>query len=158
MAEDNNEKFIQQAITLAAANVRSGGGPFGAVIVKDGEIIASGVNMVTRDNDPSAHAEITAIRHACRQLATFKLDGCAIYISCEPCPMCLAAIYWAGIEEIYYGATRQDASAIGFADEVIYEEMGLEPARRRIVAQQIGRDEALGPMRDWDALEDKVPY
>lgn len=153
-----HEEFIKQAIILAEANVRTGGGPFGAVIVKNDEIIASGVNMVTRDNDPTAHAEVTAIRNACRQRGDFKLDGCSIYISCEPCPMCLAAIYWAGISRIFYAASREDAAAIGFSDELIYNEIPQPPPQRTIPAQQLMREEALPIMQAWDELEDKVRY
>ncbi len=153
-----HEKFITQAITLAEANVRTGGGPFGAVIVENGEIIASGVNMVTRDNDPTAHAEVTAIRNACRQRGDFSLAGCSIYISCEPCPMCLAAIYWAGLEHIYYAASRKDAAAIGFSDDLIYNEIPLEPASRSIPATQLNREEALDAMQSWDELEGKIVY
>lgn len=153
-----HEKFIKQAITLSEANVRTGGGPFGAIIVENDEIIASGVNMVTRDNDPTAHAEITAIRNACRQKNNFNLAGCAIYISCEPCPMCLAAIYWAGIEKIYYAASRQDAAAIGFADDHIYQEIPLPPDQRSIPAIQLNRAEALPAMQSWEGLADKIIY
>ena len=123
--------FMRQAIELSEENVRSGGGPFGAVIVRDGRVIATGTNGVTRLNDPTAHAEVTAIRNAARALGTFDLSGCEIYTSCEPCPMCLGAIYWARIGKMYYGNDQEDARRIGFDDSFIYEEIALPPAQRR---------------------------
>ena len=143
---------------MADESVQRGGGPFGAVIVKDGEIVAEGSNSVTLLSDPTAHAEVTAIREACRQLGTFLLEGCTIYTSCEPCPMCLGAIYWAGIQRIYYGNTRKDAADIGFADEFIYEELERPLEERRLPIRQLLRDEARGSFRRWEEKTDKVTY
>ncbi len=151
-------RFMRRAVALSIENVRNGGGPFGAVIVKDGEIIAEGVNRVTANNDPTAHAEVTAIRAACAKLKTFQLDGCVVYTSCEPCPMCLSAIYWAGISKIYYGNTKKDADAINFGDDFIYEEIAKPYAARRIPMMQFLRDEALAAFRAWDENPDKIEY
>ncbi len=152
-------KFMKEAIRLADEKMRQGvGGPFGAVIVKDDTIIAHGFNMVTSSNDPTAHAEIVAIRNACSALKDFSLAGCVIYINCEPCPMCLAAMYWAGIEKVYYAATRQDAAEIGFADDFIYNEIAKEPSQRTIPSKQLMRPEALRVFKAWEDLEDKIPY
>lgn len=156
MEQDQN--FMRRAIALADESVQRGGGPFGAVIVKDGEIVAEGSNSVTLLSDPTAHAEVTAIREACRQLGTFLLEGCTIYTSCEPCPMCLGAIYWAGIQRIYYGNTRKDAADIGFADEFIYEELERPLEERRLPIRQLLRDEARGSFRRWEEKTDKVTY
>ena len=134
--------FMRQAIELSEENVRSGGGPFGAVIVRDGRVIATGTNGVTRLNDPTAHAEVTAIRNAARALGTFDLSGCEIYTSCEPCPMCLGAIYWARIGKMYYGNDQEDARRIGFDDSFIYEEIALPPAQRRLRSCRILSEEA----------------
>ncbi len=151
--------FMREAIRLAAENIRKGqGGPFGAVIIRNGRIIARGVNLVTSINDPTAHAEIIAIRRACEALADFNLAGCEIFVNCEPCPMCLAALYWAGIEKITYAANRHDAAAIGFADEDIYLEIGKNPAKRKMKFTQAGRDEALEVFAKWNAMPDKTPY
>src|SRR5574344_917589 len=122
---ENDIKFMKVAINLSKENINNGGGPFGAVIVKEGEIIATGANRVVPNNDPTAHAEVSAIREACKKLGVFKLDGCKIYTSCEPCPMCLSAIYWAGISEIFYGNTKDDAKKINFADSFIYDETAV---------------------------------
>src|ERR1035437_8167126 len=128
----NEEKYMREAIELSIQNVRSGaGGPFGAVVVKDGKIIARGVNTVTNDNDPSAHAEVNAIREACRVLKTFQLDGCELYTSCEPCPMCLGAIYWARPERVFYANTKNDAADIGFDDDFIYQEIARPMQERK---------------------------
>lgn len=151
-------RFMRRAVALSIENVRNGGGPFGAVIVKDGEIIAEGVNRVTANNDPTAHAEVTAIRAACAKLKTFQLDGCVVYTSCEPCPMCLSAIYWAGISKIYYGNTKKDADAINFGDDFIYEEIAKPYAARRIPMMQFLRDEALAAFRAWEENPDKIEY
>jgi len=152
-------KFMNEAIRLADEKMRQGfGGPFGAVIVKNGTIIAHGFNMVTSTNDPTAHAEIVAIRNACSTINDFSLTGCSIYVNCEPCPMCLAAMYWAGIEKIYYAATRKDAAAIGFADEFIYEEFKKEASQRAIPIKQLMRSEAMKVFKSWEAYEDKIPY
>ena len=149
---------MQQAIDLSVENVKNGGGPFGAVIVKDGLVIATGVNRVTANNDPTAHAEVSAIRAACQRLRNFKLDGCEIYTSCEPCPMCLSAIYWAGISKIYYGNDQQDAKTIDFDDSFIYDEIALPKSERSIPAVQCMHDEALEAFRNWRDKEDKVEY
>ena len=149
---------MRRAVALTLENVENGGGPFGAVIVKDGEIIAEGTNRVTANNDPTAHAEVTAIRAACRSLETFQLNGAVVYTSCEPCPMCLSAIYWAGIDKIYYGNTKKDADEINFGDDFIYEEIAKPYAARRIPMMQLLRDEALAAFRAWDEKPDKVEY
>ena len=145
---------MREAIQLANASVRRGGGPFGAVIVKDGAIIAGSSNSVTIDNDPTAHAEVNTIRKACRQLGTFDLSGCTIYTSCEPCPMCLGAIYWAHLDRIYYGNTRKDARDIDFADDFIYDELD----NRTVPIIPMLRDEALESFRLWNEKEDKTEY
>lgn len=150
--------FMQQAIELSVENVKRGGGPFGAVIVRDGEVVATGTNRVTANNDPTAHAEVSAIRTACAKLGTFKLDGCTCYTSCEPCPMCLAALYWAGVERIFYGNTKADAKAINFDDSFIYDEIAKPYAKRAIPAINIMREEALAAFRLWEATEEKVEY
>ncbi len=149
---------MRRAIALANASVERGGGPFGAVIVKDGEVIAEGSNSVTLNTDPTAHAEVTAIREACRKLGTFHLEDCTIYTSCEPCPMCLGAIYWAGIKRIYYGNTRKDAADIDFADDFIYEELARPLDERRLPIRPLLRDEALESFRRWTAKSDRVEY
>lgn len=151
-------KFMGEAIRLANESVRHGGGPFGAVIVKDGKIIAGSSNSVTIDNDPTAHAEVNAIREACRKLGTFDLIGCRIYTSCEPCPMCLGAIYWAHIERIYYGNTRKDARDIDFADDFIYEELDKSLDERTVPIIPMMRDEALETFRLWREKTDKIEY
>jgi guanine deaminase len=153
------EKFMQRAIELAIENVRSGrGGPFGAVIVKDGAVIAEGTNIVTSSNDPTAHAEVTAIREACHKLGSFQLEGCELYTSCEPCPMCLGAIYWARPARVFYGASAGDASAAQFDDAFIFREIA-QPARlRKIPMTQVMRDEALAAFRAWLDKPDRVRY
>ena len=150
--------FMRKAIALAVENVKNGGGPFGAVIVKDGEIVATGVNRVTVNNDPTAHAEVSAIREACLKLGTFDLSGCVLYTSCEPCPMCLGAIYWAHIDKIFYGANQHDAAAVNFDDSFIYDQLELPYAERSIRCEHFMRDEALAAFRKWDAKADKVRY
>ncbi len=149
---------MRRAIALANASVERGGGPFGAVIVKDGEVIAEGSNSVTLNTDPTAHAEVTAIREACRKLGTFHLEDSTIYTSCEPCPMCLGAIYWAGIKRIYYGNTRKDAADIDFADDFIYEELARPLDERRLPIRSLLRDEAQESFRRWTAKSDRVEY
>lgn len=139
-------------------SVANGGGPFGAVIVKDGKIVAEGSNCVTLNNDPTAHAEVTTIRKACTALNTFDLSGCEIYTSCEPCPMCLSAIYWARIERIYYGCNKVDAKNIGFDDSFIYEQIELKPELRSIPSSQVLHTEALEAFRMWTDKEDKIEY
>ncbi|MCF0198611.1 MAG: nucleoside deaminase [Bacteroidaceae bacterium] len=157
----NNEpmrEFMQLAIDLSVANVAEGGGPFGAVIVKDGEVVATGVNRVTANCDPTAHAEVSAIRAACQRLGSFRLEGCVCYTSCEPCPMCLSALYWAGVREIWYGNTKKDADAIGFGDDFIYQEIARPYTERAIPLRPLMRDEAQAAFRAWTLKEDKIEY
>jgi tRNA(Arg) A34 adenosine deaminase TadA len=152
-------EFMQQAIALATENVVSGrGGPFGAVIVKDGQVLATGVNHVTEWNDPSAHAEIVAVREACRKLGSFWLEGCDVYSSCEPCPMCLAALYWAHVRAIYFGNTAADAARIGFDDSFLYDELRKPLDQRSIPIQNMLRDEAWESFAAWEASPNKVQY
>lgn len=153
-----DEHFMQMAINLSVENVANGGGPFGAVIVRNGEVVATGVNRVTANNDPTAHAEVSAIREACTKLRNFKLEGCTIYTSCEPCPMCLSAIYWAGISRIFYGNTKTDAKSVGFDDSFIYDEIALPYAKRSIPCNNIMREKALSAFRAWEAKVDKTLY
>lgn len=153
-----DREYMQQAIDLSVENVRNGGGPFGAVIVKDGRVVATGVNRVTANCDPTAHAEVSAIREACQKLQSFKLEGCTIYTSCEPCPMCLSAIYWAGISKVYYGNTKQDAEDIDFSDKFIYEEIEKSPSLRAIPMEMMMRDEAQIAFDEWKNKEDKIEY
>ena len=153
-----DNKFMRRAIELAEKSVENGGGPFGAVIVKDDRIVAEGNNMVTLNNDPTAHAEVSTIRIACEKLKTFDLRGCVIYSSCEPCPMCLSAIYWAHIDKIYYGCNKSDAKNIGFDDSFIYDEINLQPEKRSIPAKEYLREEALSAFRMWEDKEDKTEY
>ena len=153
-----NKTFMRQAIQLAMDNIKNGGGPFGAVIVKDGEVIATGVNRVTANNDPTAHAEVTAIRQACEKLGTFSLEGCDIYASCEPCPMCLGAIYWARLDHLYYGANKHDAAAAGFDDQFIYEELELPSGNRHLKTASLLEDEAQAPFTLWAQHEERVAY
>lgn len=153
-----HQELMQLAIRLSEENVLNGGGPFGAVIAKEGEVIATGVNRVTANNDPTAHAEVSAIREACRKVKNFKLDGCVVYSSCEPCPMCLSALYWAGISKIYYANTKDDAKAINFDDSFIYEQLSLERGDRSIPSEQMLRDEALKAFEMWRDKEDKTEY
>ena len=149
---------MRQAIDLSIHNVANGGGPFGAVIAREGKVVATGVNRVTANNDPTAHAEVSAIRAACQQEGSFKLEGCTIYTSCEPCPMCLSAIYWAGISRICYANTKQDAEDIHFGDKFIYEEIERPVSERTIPTEAFMREEALQAFRDWEAKADKVEY
>ena len=149
---------MRQAIQLAMDNIKNGGGPFGAVIVKDGEVIATGVNRVTKNNDPTAHAEVTAIRQACEKLGTFSLEGCDIYASCEPCPMCLGAIYWARLDHLYYGANKHDAAAAGFDDQFIYEEIELPYANRHLKTASLLEEEAQAPFTLWAQHEERISY
>jgi tRNA(Arg) A34 adenosine deaminase TadA len=154
-----SESFMREALREAQAGMRAGrGGPFGCVIVRRGEIIARGHNRVTSTNDPTAHAEINAIREACRSLHRFSLEDCELYTSCEPCPMCLAAIYWARIPRLFYGNTRADAAAIGFDDEFLYREVALPPELRKIEMKSLLRDDALQAFREWAEKPDKVRY
>jgi guanine deaminase len=154
-----NSAPMQRAIDLAVENVLSGrGGPFGAVVIRQGEIIAEGVNQVTSSNDPSAHAEIVAIRKACALLRDFELKDCELYSSCEPCPMCLGAIYWARLGRLYFAANRVDAAAIGFDDSLIYDELSVPLANRKIPTNVLMRDEALAAFRQWQDSAVKIPY
>lgn len=153
-----DNKFMRMAIEASRASVESGGGPFGAVIVRDGEVLATASNSVTLKNDPTAHAEVEAIRLACSRVGDFSLAGCEIYTSCEPCPMCLSAIYWAGIERIYYANTRKDAADIGFSDDFIYDEIPLAVGQRKIPSVELLRSEALDVFGMWQAKDDKVDY
>lgn len=154
-----NEYFMREAIRLSIENVEKGtGGPFGAVIVKDGKIIASGTNQVTSNNDPTAHAEVVAIRKACEVLKSFQLTGCEIFCSCEPCPMCLGAIYWARPDKIFYANSKEDAARIHFDDQFIYDEIALPPGNRKVFTKQILREEALEAFRKWSSSKNKVAY
>lgn len=155
---DFNKEFMRKAIALSIDNVHNGGGPFGAVIVKGGKIIATGVNGVTKHNDPTAHAEVTAIRKAAKKLGTFDLEGCEIYTSCEPCPMCLGAVYWAHLDKMYYGNTKTDAKNIGFDDSFIYDEIDLKPEKRKVKTVQVLADEAIKAFEAWTEKDDKVEY
>lgn len=154
----NQQDIMRRAIALSEKSVRTGGGPFGAVIAKDGEIIAEASNTVTLDHDPTAHAEVNAIRQAARKLGTFDLTGCDIYTSCEPCPMCLGAIYWAHLNRIYYANNRKDAARIGFDDDFIYHEIALQPADRHKQMQILLPDEARKAFDMWMESKDKTTY
>ncbi len=155
----NQEKFMREAIRLSVENVQtSKGGPFGAVIVKNGKIIARGANEVTTSNDPTAHAEVVAIRNACKELGSFQLDDCEIYCSCEPCPMCLGAIYWARPAKIYYANTKQDAAAINFDDDFIYDEIKLPINNRKLPTIQLLREEAQVAFAEWTKSTQKAAY
>ena len=157
--KESNHKFMRIAIWLSEQNVSKAlGGPFGAVIVKDGKIIARSANKVTQQNDPTAHAEVATIRLACRKLKTFDLSGCIIYTSCEPCPMCLSAIYWAQIDSIYYANTKKDAAIIGFNDQYIYDEIALSKDKRKISMYQIMKAEAKSAFELWEHSELKTHY
>jgi len=149
---------MRKAIALSIENINNGGGPFGAVIVKDGKIIASGVNRVTLNIDPTAHAEIIAIRIASKKLGTFDLSGCEMYSSCEPCPMCLGAIYWAHLDKLYYGNKKIDAKNIGFDDSFIYDEIELKLEKRKLKSVQLLSDEAIVAFQKWTNIENKVRY
>ena len=153
-----DREFMQRAIDLAAESVKNGGGPFGAVVVKDGKVIAESANSVTPDNDPTAHAEVNAIRLACKKLGTFMLDGCEIYASCEPCPMCLGAIYWAHIKTIYYAGTRSDAAKAGFDDDFIYREINIDPEKRSVPAFNFMPTEGAAVFKLWLDKEDRTNY
>lgn len=154
----NQQDIMRRAIALSEKSVRTGGGPFGAVIAKDGEIIAEASNTVTIDHDPTAHAEVNAIRQAARKLGTFDLTGCDIYTSCEPCPMCLGAIYWAHLDRIYYANNRKDAARIGFDDDFIYHEIALHPADRHKQMQILLPEEARKAFDMWMESKDKTTY
>jgi guanine deaminase len=152
-------RFMRMAIEMAIDNVNSGrGGPFAAIIVKGGEVVATGTNLVTSTNDPTAHAEVTAIREACRRLGSFQLTGCDVYTTCEPCPMCLGAIYWARPARVYYAATRADAADAGFDDSMIYDELERPVQDRRIPMRMMLREEALSAFEAWKQYGQRVPY
>lgn len=154
----DNKAYMREAIGMATANVGNGGGPFGAVIVKDGKVIGRGVNRVTAENDPTAHAEVNAIRDAARREGTFDLSGAEIYTSCEPCPMCLGAIYWAHISKIFYGNTKADAARINFDDSFIYKQLSLPESERAIPQEQMLADEAIETFDAWASKTDKTEY
>ena len=156
---DQDTKFMKRAVELARSGMdANSGGPFGCVVVKNGEIIGEGNNRVTSTNDPTAHAEIVAIRAACERLGAFQLDGCSIYTSCEPCPMCLGAIYWARPAKVFYACTREDAAAVGFDDDFIYRELGKANDEREMVLINILRDEGLALFQNWSEKPDKIEY
>ncbi|MCK9219865.1 MAG: nucleoside deaminase [Bacteroidales bacterium] len=159
MSEDFHHRFLDIAFKAAFASVRSNkGGPFGAVIVKDGHVIGNGVNSVISNNDPTAHAEIMAIRDACRNIANFDLEGSVIYSTCEPCPMCLSAIYWANISEVYYCSTKVEAAEIGFRDHHIYDELSLPSEYRNLPFHKLDHPQAAKLFLEWQNKEDKTPY
>ena len=151
-------KFMQRAIELSIESINSGGGPFGSVIVKDEKIISEGMNRVTVDNDPTSHGEIVAIRNACKKLNTFNLSNCSLYSSCEPCPMCMSAIYWSHISKVYYANTRDDAKKINFDDSLIYSEIPKKNEDKKISIKQMMRNEALEAFDLWDKKTDKIEY
>jgi tRNA(Arg) A34 adenosine deaminase TadA len=159
MGKKKRKEFMKEAIRLSIENVTSGnGGPFGCVIVKNGKIIARGVNEVTSSNDPTAHAEVVAIRNACEALGTFQLEGCEIYTSCEPCPMCLGAIYWARPDKIYYGNSKEDAAKVDFDDHFIYKEIEKPLVKRSLFTKQLLREEAQQAFILWQQVPDKIKY
>jgi guanine deaminase len=154
-----HDTFMRQAIALSRIHMSANaGGPFGAVIVAEGKVVGEGLNKVTSTNDPTAHAEVVAIRDACTRLARFDLRGCVLYTSCEPCPMCLSATYWARIDKVYYANEQADAAAINFDDAFLYRQLALPRERRSLVCEQILRDEALEVFREWNVKPDKTPY
>lgn len=156
---ENHEKFMRRAIELAQHGIDANdGGPFGCVVARNGEIVAEGNNRVTSTNDPTAHAEVVAIRNACEKLGTFQLDDCVIYTSCEPCPMCLAATYWARIERVHYACGHADAARAGFDDSMLYEEVAKAPAERKLAFTQMLRDEGLVTFQAWIDKTDRRPY
>jgi tRNA(Arg) A34 adenosine deaminase TadA len=156
---NDEKKFLSEAIKLAVENVKNGnGGPFGAVVVKDGVIIGRGANSVTTANDPTAHAEVVAIRDACKNLGSFQLDGCVVYSSCEPCPMCLGAIYWARPEKLIFAATKEDASNVGFDDSFIYEEIAVPIGQRKICTEHLQHEDTLNPFTEWTVSQNKIEY
>jgi len=154
----NKEKFMMRAIELSKKSINEEGGPFGCVIVKNETIIAEGNNQVTKNNDPTAHAEIITIRKACNKLKTFDLSGLELFTSCEPCPMCLSAIYWSHIDKIYYGNSRLDAAKIGFDDNFIYHELSIDLDKRKIPLKQINHKEAMITFKEWEMKTDKITY
>ena len=159
MTEKENIPFMKEAVRLSIENVEQGiGGPFGAVVVKDGKIIARGTNQVTASNDPTAHAEVVAIRKACEALNSFQLEGCEIYCSCEPCPMCLGAIYWARPDKLFYGNSKEDAAQMKFDDQFIYEELKRPINERKLFTKQMLREEAQAAFKKWAESSDKIEY
>lgn len=154
----SKEELMRRAIELSEESVANGGGPFGAVIARNGRIVATGVNRVTASHDPTAHAEVSAIRDACKRLETFNLSGCEIYTSCEPCPMCLGAIYWAHIDRVYYGNDKCDAREIGFDDSFIYDELSLPRALRKLPSERLLEGEAIRAFRMWTLKDDRIEY
>lgn len=154
----NHDKFMLEAIEMASQNVDDNGGPFGAVIVKDGEVIGRGANRVTSDLDPTAHAEVMAIRDACSNIQSFDLKGSILYTSCEPCPMCLSAAYWGRIETIYFGNTRKEAAEIGFDDAYIYEQVSLDNDKRDVEMKQICSSDAIKSFEKWNSFASKIEY
>lgn len=152
------DRFMELAIRLAVENVAAGGGPFGAVVVRDGKVVATGVNRVTATKDPTAHAEVVAIRNACAQLGAFQLDGCEVYASCEPCPMCLGALYWARPKAIYYASTQVDAAEAGFDDRFIYEELGRPPDARKLPMTRLSPPTTGDEFTHWKASPQRVDY
>jgi guanine deaminase len=159
MNKNKNKRFMKEAIRLSLAHMQKGhGGPFGAIVVRNGRIVGRGWNKVTSTNDPTAHAEISAIREACKTLRTFDLSEAEIYSSCEPCPMCLAAIYWARIKKIYYGNTRRDAAKILFDDEFLYQEIAKPISKRKLKMKQLLRKDAKAVFKEWQEKEDKIHY
>ncbi len=150
---------MQEAIRISVEKMRAGcGGPFGAVVVRKGKVVGRGWNQVTSGNDPTAHAEVTAIRDACKRLKTFQLTDCELYTSCEPCPMCLSAIYWARLKRVYFGNTRKDAARIDFDDDFLYREVSLPISKRKLPMRQLMRDEALTAFKEWQSKSDKIRY
>lgn len=154
----NKKEFMQMAIDLSVKNIDKGGGPFGAVIVKNNKVIAASGNSVTNDTDPTAHAEVNAIREACKALGSFDLSGCEIYASCEPCPMCLGAIYWARLDKLYFANTKSDADNIGFSDKFIYEEFEKTINERNLKTENFMREEAFAAFKKWENSQDKTEY
>lgn len=152
------QELMRRAISLATENVKNGGGPFGAVIARNGEVLAEGVNRVTSNHDPTAHAEVQAIRAAAAKLQNFDLAGCEIYSSCEPCPMCLGAIYWAHLDRLYFAATKHDAAAAGFDDAFIYDELALPIHERSLHTEEMMHSESAAPFDEWNSREDKIEY
>ena len=155
---EEDARFMQMAIDLSLQNIENEGGPFGAVIVRDGKVVSTGVNRVVADNDPTAHAEVNAIRSACAKLKTFQLNGCTVYSSCEPCPMCMSALYWAGVARVCYGNTKEDAKAIRFDDSFIYDQLKLDYDKRAIKLEHFMRNAAQRAFRRWEEKPDKVRY
>lgn len=154
-----HEEWMHEAVALSIKGVINGeGGPFGAIVVKDGKIVGRGNNKVTTSNDPTAHAEVVAIRDACKTLGTFQLSGCIVYTSCEPCPMCLGAIYWARPDQVFFACDKKDAAASGFDDQFIYDELEVDMGARKIPFAQIGKDAAMEAFKLWDAKSDRVDY